>query len=785
MSRPAVCRGVASRSYYGWPTMATTELFGAPPSLDTHETQVTIAIGGMTCGACAARVEHRLNSLPGVEAKVNFAAERARVTVAPGVEPSNLVEAVESAGYTAAVLTGGAVSAATGAAGAGAAADRQARSLGRRLVVAGVLFMPLCDASIVFSLVTSVRFPGWQWLLVGLAAPVVTWAAWPFHRAALRNARHHTSTMDTLVSLGVVSATVWSLYAMFALDSAPVAHSVLFVLGHESGGSIYLDVAAGVTTFLLAGRYFEASSRRRSGNAMRALAAVGAKDVAVLDETGSEVRRPVADLTVGDRFVVRPGETVAADGEVVLGRSALDRSAVTGESIPEEVAVGDRVIGGTVSVGGRLVVRATEVGGDTQLAHMIRLVEEAQDEKAAAQRLADRIARVFVPSVLVAALLTLAGWLGAGASSGIAFNAALSVLIIACPCALGLATPTALLVATGVGARRGIFFKGYQALETSGQIDTVLLDKTGTVTEGRMSLAASETSAGTDPVTLLRVAGTLEQGSEHLVGRAIAAAARQQLGPLAPVDEFSALVGIGVRGKVDKKTAVAGRRELLSEEGVAVPPSLARRCAEWEALGHTVVLVGFDGRAIGALALADTVRATAPAAVAALRRLGLRCVLVTGDNETTARAVADAVGVDEVVAGALPGEKVDLIRRLQADGHAVAMVGDGVNDAPALVSADLGMAVGSGTDVAINAADLIVVRDDLRVVPAAVELARRTHRTIRRNLVWAFGYNVAAIPLAACGLLNPLIAGAAMAVSSGFVVWNSARIGRPDRRGRP
>lgn len=756
--------------------MATTEIPGAPPTL---ETQVTIAVDGMTCGACAARVEHRLNALAGVTATVNFAAERARVTLAPGVDPASLVQAVESAGYGARLADDDAGrKAATGAVEPGAAADRQARSLGRRLVVAGLLFMPLCDASIVFSLVTSVRFPGWQWLLVGLAAPVVTWAAWPFHRAAIRNARHRTSTMDTLVSLGVVSATIWSLYSMFGQDSAPVAHSVLFVLGHQSGGSIYLDVAAGVTTFLLAGRYFEATSRRRSGNAMRALASVGAKDVAVLDRSGLEHRRPIGDLEVGDRFVVRPGETVAADGEVELGSSAVDRSAVTGESVPEEVVPGDRVIGGTVSVGGRLVVRATHVGGDTQLAHMVRLVEEAQDEKAAAQRLADRIARIFVPSVLLAALVTLAGWLSAGGSGDVAFNAALSVLIIACPCALGLATPTALLVATGVGARRGIFFKGYQALETSGEIDTVLLDKTGTVTEGRMAVVGVHACGDADPIEILRVVGALEQGSEHLVGRAIAGTAADEVGRLPEVEQFRALAGIGVRGVVEGKMAVAGRRRMLDAEGVEVPPALAERCEGWEALGRTVVLAAYGGRAIGALALADTVRPSAAAAVAQLKGLGLRCVLVTGDNEATARVVGDTIGADEVVAGALPADKIDLVRRLRADRHRVAMVGDGVNDAPALVAADLGIAVGSGTDVAINAADLIVVRNDLRVVPAAVVLARQTHRTIRSNLVWAFGYNVAAIPVAACGLLNPLIAGAAMACSSGFVVWNSARISR-------
>jgi Cu+-exporting ATPase len=737
-----------------------------------------MAIGGMTCGACAARIERSLNRIDGVEATVSYAAERARVALAPGVPVARLVEAVTSAGYTATVAEDRATLEAQEA-----EADRHVRELGRRLVVAGLLFMPLCDLSIAFSLVPSVRFPGWQWLLVVLAAPVVTWAAWPFHTAAVRNALHGASTMDTLVSLGVVSATAWSLYAMFWQDTGHAQQSVLWVLSHESGGSIYLDVAAGVTTFLLAGRYFEASSKRRTGNALRSLAAVGARDVAVLDAAGSERRLPVARLAVGERFVVRPGETVAADGEVVFGHAAVDRSAMTGESVPEEVGPGDRVVGGTVAVGGRLVVRATEVGLDTQLAHMVRLVEEAQHQKAAVQRLADRIAAVFVPAVIVAALATLAGWLLAGSAGEQAFNAALSVLIIACPCALGLATPTALLVASGQGARRGIFFKGYQALEVSRQVDTVVLDKTGTVTEGRMVLAGLACAPGVARADLLRWAGAVEQASEHLVARAVAAAAREELGELPEADRFEALPGLGARGTVDGHAVAVGRPGAL---GVAagVPAEVAGRCRAWEATGRTAVLVGRDGAVVGALAVADAVRETAGPAVAQLRAMGLRCVLLTGDNEPTARAVAEAVGVTEVVAGALPADKVALVRGLQAEGRSVAVVGDGVNDGPALATADLGLAVGSGTDVAINAADMIVVRDDLRAVPAAIVLARRTIRTIRSNLVWAFGYNVAAIPLAACGLLNPLVAGAAMALSSGFVVWNSSRLGRPERAGR-
>ena len=737
-----------------------------------ERTEVSLAIEGMTCGACAARIEQRLNAMEGVEARVNYATERARVSVGTGVPVERLVAEVRAAGYGARVAP-----ALLDEADQRAEADRRVRSLGRRLVVAGLLFMPLCDLSVVFSLVPSVRFDGWQWLLLALAAPVVTWAAWPFHKAALRNLRHGTFTMDTLVSLGVVAATAWSLHAVFTTDTGPAVRSVGYVLSHQSGGSIYFDVAAGVTTFLLAGRFFEAWAKRRTGNALRALAAVGAKEVSVIDETGFERRRPAAALGVGQRFVVRPGETVATDGEVVFGHSALDRSAMTGESLPADVGPGDRVTGGTVSVGGRLVVRATKVGADTQLAHMARLVEDAQNEKAAVQRLADRIASVFVPAVVVMAVGTLAGWVVAGGPTEHALSAALSVLIIACPCALGLATPTALLVASGRGARQGIFFKGYLALERSRQVDTVVLDKTGTLTQGRMTLAEVAAAQGEDRAEVLRVAGALEQPSEHLIARAVAAAAAKEAGALPAVEGFTARPGLGATGTVEGRRVAVGRSGLF-DGWAPVPAEVAATCAGWEGAGRTAVLVGWDGRVVGALALADSPRPTAAEAVVRLKALGLRCVLLTGDNEATARAVAGAVGIDEVVAGALPAEKVAVIRRLQAEGRSVAMVGDGVNDGPALAAADLGLAVGSGTDVAINAADLIVVRDDLRIVPAAVELARRTLSTIRGNLAWAFAYNVAAIPLAACGLLNPLIAAGAMALSSAFVVWNSSRLGR-------
>ena len=723
----------------------------------------------MTCGACAALIQRRLNGIEGVEATVNYATERARVVLPASTTVKTLVETVESAGYTAELADDGSVDEDEGD-------DRRVHYVGRRLLVSALLFMPLCDLSLIFSLIPVVRFPHWQWLMVLLASPVLTWAAWPFYRAALRAARHGMSTMDTLVSLGILAATGWSLYAMFCQDSSREAEPAVDVIFRHNGGSIYLDVAVGVTTFLLAGRYFEAWSRRRTGNALRSLAAVGAKDVAVIDASGEERRVPIDTLAVADHFIVRPGETVATDGEVVSGAAGIDHSMMTGESMPLDVVPGDQVIGGTIVVGGRLIVRATNIGGDTQLAHMIRLVEDAQNEKADVQRLADRIAGYFVPVVLVMAAVTLTGWLLAGGSKEEAFSAALSVLIIACPCALGLATPTALLVATGRGAGLGIFFKGYQALEASQQVDTVVLDKTGTITEGNVAVADVLPAPGITRSDLLRFTGALEQASEHLVARAITALALDELGVLPVVAEFEALPGLGARGVVDNRQIVIGRLELLGISHSEVPEFLADRCEEWEVARTTTVFASRDGQVIGAFALADAVRPTAMEAVREIQALGLHCILLTGDNEITARAVATSIGISDVIAGALPADKVELIRRLQAEGHAVAMVGDGVNDGPALACADLGLAVGSGTDVAINAADLIIVRDDLRVVATAIDLARQTLKTIRANLAWAFGYNVAAIPLAACGLLNPLIAGAAMAFSSSFVVWNSARL---------
>jgi P-type Cu+ transporter len=755
-------------------TVSTPSTLDELPPADTREGEISLAIGGMSCGACAARVERTLNALPGVRAQVNYASERATVQRAPSVPLSRLIEEVSGAGFTAELV------APDGQAGA-EEIERRVRSLRRRLLLAATLFMPLCDTSILFSIYPSLRFAGWQWLMVALAAPVVTWAAWPFYEAAARAARHRTTTMDTLVSLGILSSTGWSLYSMFVLDTG--ARTAVSGLAHRSGGGIYLDVPAGVATFLLAGRYFEAWSKRRSGNALRALAAVGAREVSVLDADGGELRRAIADLRVGERFVVRPGETIAADGEVIFGDSAIDRSVMTGESLPVEVSPGDQVLGGTVSLSGRVVVQAGRVGADTQLGHMLRLVERAQNEKAAVQRLADRISSVFVPSVLVLSAGTLLVWLLGGNPSPAAFSAALSVLIIACPCALGLATPAALLVASWAGARMGIFFKGYGALEASREIDTVVLDKTGTLTEGRMTLADCEAVAGVEQRELLRLAGGVEQASEHPLARAIATVAEHWYGELPRAESFEALAGAGARGIVESQRVYVGRLGVAGAPGSAAddprpPASLAARQLEWEAAGHTVVTVCREQTVIGALALADTIRASAAAAVARLHELGLRCVLVSGDNEASARAVGAAVGIEDVRAGALPADKVRIVRELQQQGHRVAMIGDGVNDAPALVAADLGLAVGSGADVAINAAELIVMRDDLCVAVSAIDLARKTLRTIRGNLAWAFLYNVVAIPLAALGLLDPLIAGAAMALSSSFVVWNSSRLRR-------
>jgi Cu+-exporting ATPase len=729
-----------------------------------------IVVGGMTCAACAARVQRTLNRLDGVSASVNYATERAQVSAPARLDPRRLIEQVERAGYTARRVDEASPDADTDH-------ERRLSSLRRRLAVAAVLAVPICDLSLALSLFPELRFTGWQWVVLVLAGPVVAWCALPFHRAALAGLRHGGFSMDTLVSGGVLASSAWSLWAM--MNGAATTPGLGQGLSVVSGGAhaLYLDVAAGVTTFVLAGRYFEARAKRSAGAAMRALLALGAKDVEVVRDGAAE-RIPTGRLVVGDEFVVRPGERVATDAVVLDGRSALDVSMVTGEPVPREVVVGDPVIGGAVNAGGLLRLRATRVGADTQLARMARLVRQAQEEKAGAQRLADRIASVFVPAVLLLAAATAVGWLLTGHPAGTALAAAVAVLVVACPCALGLATPTALLVGTGRGAQLGVFIKGPTALESTRGVDTIVLDKTGTLTEGRMRLVEVRPHGAVARGTLLARAGAVEAASEHPIGAAIAEAARSELGATGPVTQFAALPGLGARGMVDEVAVVVGRARLLAEQGLDVPGELAAQRDELERRGATVVLVGWDGQARGLLAVADTVRPTSAGAVAALRQLGLRPLLVTGDNARTAAAVAAEVGIDDVVAEALPQGKVDVVRRLRADGHQVAVVGDGVNDAAALATADLGIAVGHGTDVAIEAADIVLARDDLLAVPAAVALARRTHRTIRGNLAWAFGYNVAALPLAVLGLLSPLVAAAAMALSSLFVVSHSLRLRR-------
>ncbi|MET9100062.1 heavy metal translocating P-type ATPase [Streptomyces antibioticus] len=730
--------------------------------------EVELLIGGMTCASCAARVEKKLNRMEGVTATVNYATEKARVSYPAGVEVADLIATVVKTGYTAEEPAPEPTPAETNAgSGAEAPQDPELAALRHRLLVSALLAVPV----VLLAMVPSLQFDNWQWLSLTLAAPVVVWGGAPLHRAAWTNLRHGAATMDTLVSVGTLAALGWSLWALFFGDAGMpgMRHPFELTVSRTDGSSaIYLEVAAGVTVFILLGRYLEARSKRRAGAALRALMEMGAKDVAVLRD-GRETRIPVDRLAVGDRFVVRPGEKVATDGTVVEGVSAVDASMLTGESVPVDVGPGDTVTGATVNAGGRLVVEATRIGADTRLARMARLVEDAQNGKAQVQRLADRISGIFVPVVLLIATATFGGWLGATGDTAAAFTAAVAVLIIACPCALGLATPTALMVGTGRGAQLGILIKGPEVLESTRRVDTVVLDKTGTVTTGRMTLQSVYAAEGTDERELLRLAGALEHASEHPVAQAVAAAAGKD-GPLPAAEHFENVPGRGVRGRVEGHEVAVGR---LFDR---LPAELASARDEAERDGRTAVVVGWDGEARGVLAVADAVKETSPEAVRALRALGLTPVLLTGDNRAVAESVARAVGIDEVIAEVLPEDKVAEVRRLQGEGRVVAMVGDGVNDAAALAAADLGLAMGTGTDAAIEASDLTLVRGDLRVAADAIRLSRRTLATIKGNLVWAFGYNVAALPLAAAGLLNPMIAGATMAFSSVFVVTNSLRL---------
>ncbi|MEU4259981.1 heavy metal translocating P-type ATPase [Streptomyces fradiae] len=743
--------------------------------------EVELAIGGMTCASCAARIEKKLNRMDGVEATVNYATEKAKVTYRDAaVSVDDLVATVEATGYTARPPAPAGAPGASAATGGDAeeTGDHELAELRQRLLIALFLSVPV----VAMAMVPPLQFDNWQWLSLTLAAPVVLYAGWPFHRAAWTNLRHGAATMDTLISVGTAAAFLWSVWALFfgTAGMHGMRHPFELTISRGDGsGNIYLEAAAGVTTFILAGRYFEARSKRRAGAALRALMELGAKEVTVLRD-GREVRVPTAELQVGDRFTVRPGEKIATDGTVVEGTSAVDASMLTGESVPVEVAPGDTVTGATLNAGGRLVVEATRVGADTQLARMAKLVEDAQNGKAAAQRLADRISAVFVPVVILLALGTLLVWLLSGAGITAAFTAAVAVLIIACPCALGLATPTALMVGTGRGAQLGILIKGPEVLENTRKADTVVLDKTGTVTTGRMTLLAVHTAPDADEAEVLRLAGALENASEHPIARAVAAGAADAVGDLAVPEDFANVPGLGVQGVVDGHAVLVGREKLLAEWSIALPAPLAAAKDAAEAAGRTAIAVAWDGEARAVLEVADAVKDTSAEAIRRLRALGLTPVLLTGDNEAVARAVAAEVGIEpeHVIAEVMPEDKVDVVKRLQAEGRSVAMVGDGVNDAAALAQADLGLAMGTGTDAAIEAGDLTLVRGDLRAAADAIRLSRRTLATIKGNLFWAFAYNVAALPLAALGFLNPMIAGAAMAFSSVFVVGNSLRLRR-------
>ncbi|MFJ2871744.1 heavy metal translocating P-type ATPase [Streptomyces sp. NPDC087298] len=754
-------------------TATTGTADGTGTGTGTGTAEVELAIGGMTCASCAARIEKKLNRMDGVEATVNYATEKAKVSYrGEDVSVQDLIATVEKTGYTAHEP---APPVRAEDDGPGAEEADELRPLRQRLLTAVALAVPV----IAMSMVPALQFDYWQWLSLTLTAPVVTYAAWPFHKAAFTNARHGAATMDTLISVGTSAAFLWSLWALFFGTAGMVGmtHPFELTIGRSDGaGNIYLEAAAGVTAFILAGRYFEARSKRKAGAALKALLELGAKEVTVL-RGGREVTVPTAELQVGDRFLVRPGEKIATDGTVVEGASAVDASMLTGESVPVEVGVGDSVTGATLNAGGRLVVEATRIGADTQLARMAKLVEDAQNGKAAAQRLADRISAVFVPVVIALALGTLGFWLGNGAGLTAAFTAAVAVLIIACPCALGLATPTALMVGTGRGAQLGILIKGPEVLETTRRVDTIVLDKTGTVTTGRMTLLDVHTADHTTETDALRLAGALEHSSEHPIAQAVAAGAAERTGaPLPTPEDFANVPGLGVQGVVEGHAVLVGREQLLAEWEIHLPVELARRKAEAEAAGRTAIAVAWDGEARAVLEVADAVKDTSAQAIERLRALGLTPILLTGDNRAVAESVAAEVGIEEVYAEVMPEDKVDVVKRLQAEGRSVAMVGDGVNDAAALAQADLGLAMGTGTDAAIEAGDLTLVRGDLRAAADAIRLSRKTLGTIRTNLFWAFAYNVAALPLAAAGLLNPMIAGAAMAFSSVFVVGNSLRL---------
>jgi Cu+-exporting ATPase len=743
-------------------------------AVQTDRAHVELPITGMTCASCANRIERRLNKLNGVSATVNYATEKATVAFdAAAVAPEQLVAAVQAAGYQA-TLPGPQPQRSTGEEPDEVDPTAQLRE---RLLVSLALMVPV----LAMAMIGPLQFDNWQWLSLTLAAPVVTWGALPFHRAAWANLKHAAATMDTLISVGVLAAFGWSLYALFLGDAGMPGMRMGFDLIPSRGGGtneIYLEVATAVTVFILAGRYFEARAKRHAGSALKALLELGAKDVAVLKADGGERRIPIQELAVGDRFVVRPGEKIATDGIVEDGTSAVDQSLLTGEPVPVEKHPGDDVAGASVNAGGRLIVRATRVGADTALAQIAQLVTEAQTGKAPVQRLADRVSGIFVPVVIGLSVATLGFWIGSGEGLTFAFTAAVAVLIIACPCALGLATPTALLVGTGRGAQLGLLIKGPQILESTRRVDTIVLDKTGTVTTGKMALVEVVTAQGTDRKQLLRLAGALEDASEHPIAQAIARGARAEVGDLPMVEGFVNREGLGVEGVVDGHGVQVGRPSLMSDWSVRVPEELEAVKQDAEAQGRTAVLVAWDGAVRGVLMVADTVKATSAQAIASLKALGLRPVLLTGDNQSTARTVAAQVGIEEVIAEVLPAEKADVIRRLQGEGRVVAMAGDGVNDAPALAQADLGLAIGTGTDVAIQASDLTLVSGDLRAAADAIRLSRATLRTIKQNLGWAFAYNLAALPLAAIGLLNPLLAGLAMAFSSISVVANALRLKR-------